>query len=137
MSGLVVTTSQTTTIENFLAEAAKGKISFHTERQDGTLRKVHFLAGGTKERETAEWVAEQREAGATMRKIANELHLSVPSVRRMINDLALTEEFEQMDAEELEELLAGGQEAEDEDEAQVQANEDADAEGAMAKPLGA
>lgn len=112
MNTLVITTAPTTTASTFLADAAAGKVQFHTERSNGTFRRVHFLADGTKEREIAEWVAEQREQGVTMRKIAAELHASVPAVRRMINDLLMTEEFEQMDAEELEALVQGAAEAE-------------------------
>lgn len=140
---LAITVSPSTTPDTFLSDAVTGKVLFHTERGNGTFRRVHFLADGTKEREIAEWVADQREQGVTMRKIAAELHMSVPSVRRMINDLILTEEFEQMDTEELEEIIQGAAEAEvtgeemdfTEDNTET-ADAEADAEGAMQAPLG-
>lgn len=112
MRTLVFTTTDTTTADTLLAEMAAGKVELHTQRDNGTFRKVHFLAEGTEAREHAEWVAAEREAGRTMKAIATEIHASVPSVRRMLNDLALTEEFEKMDAEELDELLRGGTEVE-------------------------
>lgn len=117
MNTVIVTTAPTTTPATFLADAAAGTVQFHAERGNGTFRKVHFLAEGTDERATAEWVAEQREANVTMRAIAAELHRSVPSVRRLINDLALTEEFEAMDSEELADLIKGAAEAETNGEA--------------------
>lgn len=112
MTSLVITTAPTTTTATFLADAAEGKVTFHAERGNGTFRRVHFLAEGTTARETAEWVLAQRDAGRTMRAIATEMHVSIPSVRRIINDLLLTHEVEAMDAEELADLLTGAAEAE-------------------------
>lgn len=113
MRQLNVTVTETTTSETLLSDLATGTARLHTEREDGTFRRVHFLADGTKEREVAEWVQDQREAGRTMRQIANEMIVSIPSVRRMINDLIITTELEEMDAEELAELLTGGEEVAD------------------------
>ena len=106
MSAVLATVASDTTVDNFVAQAAEGKVKFHTERGNGTTRRIQFLAAGTAERETAEWVAEQREEGVTMKAIAATLHVSVPTVRRMINALLLTEEFEQAEAEDLEDLVS-------------------------------
>lgn len=120
MRELSITTTETTTADNLLAALASGEAVLHTERSNGTFRRVHFLTEGTEARETAEWVKAMREgdeeggrAPRTMASIAAELISSIPSVRRLLNDLALTHEFEEMEREELEELLHGGQEAED------------------------
>lgn len=100
----VVTTDVTP--DNFLEAAASGKVRFHTVRANGSTRRVQFYAEGTKAREEAEWVREQRDEGRTMKDIAAELHLSVPSVRRVLNALLLAEEVEGYEPEEVEELLA-------------------------------
>lgn len=106
----IVTTSPDTTTENFLAHAAEGKVQFHRERSNGTTRRVHFLAEGTKEREYAEWVRDQREEGRTMKALATETHFSIATLRRWLNDLALTEAIEESEEEELAEMLQGAAE---------------------------
>lgn len=114
---LVITTTDINTTD-VLASLNKGTATVHSERDNGTFRRRHFLAEGTKDREIAEWVSAQRtgqepegdEAGwlpRTMKDIANEMHVSVSAVRRILNDLALTEEIEEMEEEELSELLQG------------------------------
>lgn len=107
MSTIVTTvTSTDVTAENFLEAAAKGTVKFYTERSNGTTRHVQFLAEGTADREVAEWVLVQRDAGVPMRSIANEMHASIPTVRRMINALLLTLEVEEYDTDEIADLLA-------------------------------
>lgn len=106
MTSIAITAPADVTVENFLEAARNGRVKFHTVRANGTTRRVQFYADGTKPREEADWVQEQRDEGRTMRDIAAELHLSVPSVRRMLNALALAEEVEGYEPEELEELLA-------------------------------
>lgn len=111
MTTLTVTVTDKTTVQNFKAHAKAGKVQFHTERSNGTYRKVHFLTAQA--REEAEWMKAQREAGRTMKAIAAEIHRSVAAIRRSLNDLSLTEMVEQADAEELEELMQGAYEAAD------------------------
>lgn len=94
MSGFVTTTSTAVNADNLATEAAQGNVKFHTLRANGTTRRVQFLAEGTPEREVAEWVMAQRGEGVTMKAIASEMHVSVPTVRRMINALLLTWEVE-------------------------------------------
>lgn len=107
MSTIAVTViTADVTPETFLEAAAKGTVRFHTVRANGSTRRVQFYAADTKAREEAEWVAEQRADGRTMKAIAEELHMSVPSVRRMLNALLLAEEVEGYEPEEVEELLA-------------------------------
>lgn len=120
MRQISVTFAPTTTASTLIADLGKGEAELHAERSNGTFRRVHFLAEGTEARELAEYVAALREGNEednreprTMKQIAAELHVSVPTVRRMINDLLLTQEMEEMDQAELEELLTGGEEAAD------------------------
>lgn len=100
MTSILVTVTETTTPETLAWEALEGKVKFHRERANGTTRRVQYLAPTSIERETAEWVMEQRSEGRTMKAIAAEMHVSVPTVRRMINALLLTWEVEE-DAEDL------------------------------------
>jgi hypothetical protein len=108
MTALVITAPADTTAANFVERAERGEIQFHKERGNGTTRRVHFLTGTA--REHAEWAAAQREDGKSMREIATEAHQSVPTIRRWLTDLALTEAVEQADEEELEAMLAGAEE---------------------------
>lgn len=113
MSNYVITVTADTTPDTFLQDAATGTVRFHRERGNGTFRRIHFLAPETKERETAEYIVAMRDNGETMKAIARSLVMSVAAVRRMINDLIMTEELEAMDAEELADLLIGAEEATD------------------------
>jgi hypothetical protein len=108
MTALVITAPETTTAATFVKDAEAGNIQFHNERTDGTTRRVHYLTGTRYE--DAVWVQVQREEGRSMRSISNELHLSIPTVRRMLNDLALTEAIKEAEQEELEEMLTGARE---------------------------
>lgn len=113
----ILVTATNATPDTIIDQLATGTAHLHKERENGTYRRVHFLADGTKEREEAEWVASQREGTEdtmprSMRSIAQELHISVSAVRRIISDLALTEELENMEQDELEAMLTGGEEVE-------------------------
>lgn len=103
MTGIVTTSNVVLTADNLVAEAAEGHVKFHTLRNNGTTRRIQFLAEGTADREVAEWVMAQRGEGVTMKTIAAEMHVSVPTVRRMINALLLTWEVE----DEAEAILEG------------------------------
>jgi hypothetical protein len=102
-----------------------GDVQVHSERSNGTFRRRHFLVRNSEARATAEWVRAQREgqdadeaegieaiAPRTMASIAKEMHVSVSAVRRILVDLAVTEELEDMDNDEIEAILVGGTEAE-------------------------
>lgn len=107
MQTIVTTITPDTTAETLVTEAAEGKVKFHRERSNGTFRRVQFLSG--EQREVAEWVVLQREEGKTMKAIAAEMHVSVPTVRRLINSLLLTEEIEDLDTEEAADLVASAE----------------------------
>jgi predicted transcriptional regulator len=105
---LVITVASTTTVESFLADAAAGEILFHTERYNGTLRRVKFLARGSEDRAMAEFVEALRDQdnppGWVL--IAAKLQMSVSSARRFVSNLAITRELERMRPAEVAALLA-------------------------------
>lgn len=129
---LLITVADDTTTDNFTAQAAEGKISFHKERANGSTRRVHYLTGEAYAE--ALWIADQREAGQTMRQLSDYLHISVPAIRRILNDLTMTDSLNEADADELAEILAGAAEAPELDADLPQTTEDFVA--AVAKILG-
>ena len=108
---VLVTAAATTTAATFKADLAAGTVLLHKERANGTTRRIHFLAPGTEGREVGEYIELMRENGQTMAQIAAGLHMSVAAARRSLNDLAITREFEELEAEEIEALLVGAEEA--------------------------
>lgn len=101
MTGITATSSKTLTAETFVEAALTEDVKFHTVRANGTTRRIRVLTG--KDLEVAEWVMEQREEGRTMKDIANEMSVSVPTLRRLINRYLLTEEVANADQEEAQE----------------------------------
>lgn len=71
-----------------------GLLVAYSERSNGTTRRLELCPVGSTRRDTAEWVSERLDEGATLRTVARELHVSVPTVRRFIMALELTEEIE-------------------------------------------
>ena len=69
-------------------------------------RHLNYLELGTVRREHAEWVRFQREQGKTMKAISAEAGVSVPTLRRLLTELALTEAVE---AGEMDEVIAAAQ----------------------------
>lgn len=118
MNLVITAPANTTDIRTALEQ---GTAQVHSERDNGTLRRRHFLTGTALEE--ALWVRAQREGqeadevegipaieARSMRSIATELHVSIAAVRRILIDLAITEELEDADQDELEAMLAGAQE---------------------------
>lgn len=68
--------------------------TYRKVRANGTVRNIPLLPAGSEARTTAEAVVAKRNDGVTMAAIAADLHVSVPTVRRMINSLLLTEKHE-------------------------------------------
>jgi FixJ family two-component response regulator len=104
MSTIAITATKPVTIDTFVEAVNTEAVKFHTVRSNGTTRRVRVLTA--EEREVANWVQAQREEGMTMKEIAKEMSLSVPSVRRLINRALLTEEVLEGDVEEQEEWVA-------------------------------
>jgi hypothetical protein len=117
----LIITATATADSDILEALNAGVAQVHSVREDGTLRRRHFLSG--KALEEAVWVRAQREgqeadesegvlfiAPRSMRSIANELHLSVSAIRRVLVDLAITEELLDMEEDELEAMLLGASE---------------------------
>lgn len=70
---------------------------FYRVRGNGTKRHVPTLAG--EDLALAETVRGKRSAGATMRQLSEEMHLSVSTLRRLLGSLALTEQAHATHAE--------------------------------------
>lgn len=126
MSTIEIRVTEAVTVDNFAKAAAEGTVQFYRVRGNGTTRHIPFYAEGTKEREVAEYVAEQREDGVSMKAIATELHMSVPSVRRMLNSLLLSEEVDGYDEEEIAEILADAHEGDGTEATEIPKDEDGD-----------
>lgn len=75
----------------FQREGEGDSVKFFRIRANGTKRRVPTLSGEALA--TAQAIRNEREAGGTMKAIAEARHLSVPTVRRMLTSLALTEEL--------------------------------------------
>lgn len=118
---IVITAPAATT--DLAAALTTGTAQVHSEREDGTLRRRHFLTGTSLEE--ALWVRLQREGQEadeaegilavtprSMKSIAKEMHISIAAVRRILIDLAITEELESADQDELEAMLQGATEQE-------------------------
>lgn len=119
MSTIEIRVTESVTVANFREELAKGNVQFYRVRGNGTTRHIPVFVEGTKEFEVAEYVAEQREEGATMKALAAELHMSVPSVRRLINSYLLSDEVAGYEQEDIEELLADAAEGDGTDATEV------------------
>jgi hypothetical protein len=110
VSTIEIRVTENVTVDNFAESIANGNVQFYRVRGNGTTRHIPVFAEGTKEFEVAEYVAEQREEGTTMKALATELHMSVPSVRRLINSYLLSDEVAGYEQEDIEELLASARE---------------------------
>jgi hypothetical protein len=71
-----------------------GQLVAYSERANGTTRRLELCPVGSTRRDTAEWISERLDDGAPLKTVAGELHVSVPTVRRFIMALELTEEIE-------------------------------------------
>jgi hypothetical protein len=77
-----------------LAMLDAGHLNAYSERANGTTRHLELCPVGSTRRDTAEWISEQVDEGRSLRAVAAELHVSVPTVRRALMALELTEEIE-------------------------------------------
>lgn len=105
MTSIMTVVTEDVTVENFPQAVAEGKVTFYSVRDNGSTRRIQYPIEGTKEREIADWVLDQRDEGRTMRSIADEMHMSIPSVRRIINAVLLAQEVEEYEAEDIASLL--------------------------------
>lgn len=121
MTTFTATSTKSVTVDTFAEAVAEESVKFHTVRANGTTRRIRVLKG--EDLEVAEWIIEQREDGRTMKDIAKEMSVSVPTVRRMINRYLLTEEVleaEQDEVAEWVELAEANREAIEEAKAEQQ-----------------
>lgn len=70
------------------------ELTAYTQRANGTERHLELAPVGSTRRETCEWVSERLFDGATVAQVARELHVSVPTVRRYLLALEITEAIE-------------------------------------------
>lgn len=124
MTTITATSVKTVTVDTFAEAVQAEEVKFHTIRANGTTRRIRVLTGD--DLEVAEWIMEQREEGVTMKDIAKEMSVSVPTVRRMINRYLLTEEVleaDEADAAEWVELAEANREALEEAKAEAEVAE--------------
>lgn len=76
------------------AACAAGTVRLYRVRATGTTRAVPYLADGTPQREVAEWLDAALEGGTSLRTAATDAGLSLPTARRLVTALAITEEIE-------------------------------------------
>lgn len=77
------------------AAAKAGKATFHVRRGDGSFRRMAYLPPGSPARRQAEQVEKKRvDKKLTMKEIAKEMHVSIPTVRRILNNLELSRHVE-------------------------------------------
>lgn len=80
--------------ETLQAAAAAGRVIFHVRRENGTLRRMNYYKPGSAQRRLAERIEKAREKGIPMKDIAARMHISIPTVRRIINNLELSKHVE-------------------------------------------
>lgn len=85
-----------------------GEAKVYSVRSNGTMRRRHFLTGA--DLVAAQAVAADRASGKGLAVIASSLHVSISHVRRMMVDLAITQELTEMDNSQLEAMLVGAAE---------------------------
>lgn len=71
-----------------------GHLRAYTLRANGTMRHLDLAPIGSTRRDTAEYVSERLEDGATVQAVSRELHISVATVRRYLLSLEITESIE-------------------------------------------
>lgn len=94
MTTYILAATRNATLASAADMLAAGHLTAYTERANGTTRHLDLAPLGSTRRDTAEWISERLEDGATVAAVARELHVSVPTVRRIIMSLELTEEIE-------------------------------------------
>lgn len=94
---LATTTEGTVNTEDvkvLRAAINKGEVGIYTVRSNGSTRRMPYLKQRTEARKLAQTIVNRKAAGETMKVIAADLHLSVPSVRRLIVALGVTKSLE-------------------------------------------
>lgn len=98
MTTFILAPAARVTADQVLASPAAmldaGLLVAYSERANGTTRRLELCPVGSTRRDTAEWVSERLDDGASVRQVANELHVSTSVVRRFLLALELTEEIE-------------------------------------------
>lgn len=80
----------------------QGQLRAYRVRGNGTMRHLELYPLGSTLREAAEWISDQVDIdGRTVQAVARELNVSVPTIRRYLEGLTLTEEIEEGDWDDL------------------------------------
>lgn len=87
--------------EDLRAMLDAGELVAYRVRENGTLRLVSLLPVGSTGRDTAEWISEEIEDGRSLASVAQDLHVSLPTARRFLEALEITEEVEAGEWDEL------------------------------------
>lgn len=98
---MISAVSETTIVPDLRSMLESGQLEAYRVRSNGTTRLVRLLPVGSTGRDTAEWISEQIDEGRTAQSVARELHSSVPTIRRFLEALELTEEIEAGDWDEV------------------------------------
>jgi hypothetical protein len=102
------------------ALCAVGSVRLFRQRGTGTWRALPYLAPGTPTRETAEYLTDLMDDGASIAQVAADTGLSKATVRRAVENLALAYDIEDGDYDDLVEggldaiILAADADGEDE-----------------------
>src|SRR5688500_4615601 len=80
----------------------QGLLVAYRVRSNGTMRHLDLAPLGSTLRDTAEYVSDRVDMdGASVQRVAAELHVSTATVRRYLETLELTEEIEEGDWDDL------------------------------------
>lgn len=105
MPTFILAAARTVTADQVVADPKvmldANQLTAYTERANGTQRHLELCPLGSTRRDTAEWISERLEDGATVNQVARELHVSTPTVRRFLLALELTESIEAGEYDEL------------------------------------
>lgn len=93
-SAILATVDPNTVAPSLQQAAAAGRAVFHIQRGDGSLRRMSYLPPGSAARRLAERIDKARAKKVPMKDIAAKMHVSVPTVRRIINNLELSRHIE-------------------------------------------
>jgi len=94
MTEFILAATTTEIIADPKAMLDAGNLTAYSVRANGTTRHLELAPLGSTRRDTAEWISERLDDGASVAQVAHELHISKPTVRRFLMALELTEEIE-------------------------------------------
>ena len=94
------------TPRTFKRGAREGTVKFYRVRGDGSARHIPYLAPGTTQRDQAEMVQSAIKKGFSVAELADQLEISQPTIRRLVERLALSKALEKYRSADVAQLLA-------------------------------